>query len=332
MQTRILLTGGCGFLGHHVVNHLLVNTDWNIVILDRLSYASNGFDRLRDIKVFDNKRILCIATDFSQPISAGVAKEIGDVHYILHMGAETHVDNSIKDPVPFIISNVLGTHYILKLAENMINLKLMLYASTDEVMGPAPMGVDFKETDVPNPTNPYAATKMGAEALCMAYANTYKIPVAITRTMNLFGERQHGEKYVPLCINKILNSECIYIHANPAKTVSGSRFWLHCRNYAAAALFLLKRGRASEIYNVVGNKEVSNLDMADMIASIVGKPLFYEMTNFHASRPGHDLRYSLCGKKLRQMGWKHPVTFEDSLSKTIHWFLKPNNKRWLEWE
>lgn len=325
---RILLTGGCGFIGHHVIEHIIKNTDWEVVIIDKLTYASNGFNRLRDINCFNNQRIHIFTTDFAHSIAAELEREIGTVDYIIHMGAETHVDRSIENPEPFIISNVLGTMHILNLARRQHSLKKMIYFSTDEVFGPAPSGVLYKEWDRYNSGNPYAATKAGAEELCLAYANTYETPVLISHTMNAFGERQDPEKFIPGTLRKVLNGETVLIHANKDKTKAGSRFYIHCRNIAATILFLLDKGVPRDKYNIVGEKEVDNLELAQLIASIAGKPLKYEMVDFHSSRPGHDLRYALDGTKMHNMGWHLPVNFEDSLRKVIEWTLE--YPKWLK--
>jgi dTDP-glucose 4,6-dehydratase len=327
MQKRILVTGGCGFIGHHFVNHLLVNTDWDIIVLDSLTYASNGFDRLRDINCFDDRRVHRLSADFTQPITSGVSQEIGEVDYIVHMGAETHVDNSIKNPEPFVMSNVVGTFRMLEFARTLPNLKMMVYFSTDEVFGPAPGKTAYKEWDRYNSGNPYAATKAGGEELALAYANTYKLPVCITHTMNVFGERQDKEKFIPKVIKAVLKEDEVCIHADSTKTVSGSRFWIHARNVAQAITFLLAEALPGEKYNIVGEKEVSNLDIAKFIAVVLGKELNYKMVDFHSSRPGHDLRYALDGDKLKQMGFEYPKTFEQSLIKTIKWTLE--NPKWI---
>lgn len=327
-MTKVLLTGGAGFVGHHFVNHLLVSTDWEIIVLDKLNYASSGLDRLRDINVFDENRVLILTSDFTKPIEEGLAKEIGDVDYIFHLGAETHVTNSIKDPEPFVMSNVIGTMRILDLARKINDLKKIIYFSTDEVFGPAPKGVNFKEWDRYNSTNPYSASKAGGEELSLAYANTYGLPLIITHTMNVFGERQHPEKFIPMVINKILNNEKITIHSDPTKTIPGSRFWIHARNVSAAIMFLLDKGKNRDKYNIVGEKEVNNLEMAQFIAKILGRKLKYELVDFHSSRPGHDLRYALDGTKMRDIGWKIPISFEQSLEKTIRWGL--NNPKWFD--
>ncbi len=325
---RVLITGGCGFIGHHVVEHIIKNTDWQIVVWDKLTYASAGFNRLRDINCFDDKRITILTMDFNQAISPGVIAETRAVDYLLHLGAETHVDKSIENPEPFVMANVLGTMRVLDYALK-AKPQRFIYFSTDEIFGPAPKGVYYKEDDRWNPTNPYSATKAGGEALAMAYANSYNMPVMIAHTMNAFGERQHPEKFIPSTIRKILNGEKVFIHADPTKTISGSRFYIHCRNIASALLFLLSRGKIKEKYNIVGEKERSNLEVAKFIAKILGQPLDYEMVDFHSSRPGHDLRYALSGQKMKKLGWKIPLKFEQSFSKMVNWYL--NDKRWLCW-
>jgi len=324
---RTLITGGCGFIGHHVVEHIIKNTDWEIVVLDKLNYASSGFDRLREINVFDDKRVLTLSTDFTKPIEDGLVKEIGNVNYIFHLGAETHVDRSIESPEPFVMTNVVGTMRLLDFAKDLNNLEWFVYFSTDEVFGPAPEGVYYKEWDRYNSTNPYAATKAGGEELVLAYANTYKLPAFITHTMNVFGERQHPEKFIPMTIKKVLKGERVIIHSDPTKTKPGSRHWIHARNVAAALLFLLNNAEQREKYNIVGEKEINNLEMAKLIAKVLNKELKYEMVDFHSSRPGHDLRYALDGKKLKEMEWKFPIGFEQSLEKTIKWTL--DNQKWL---
>lgn len=344
----ILVTGGAGFAGHHLVEHILKNTDWNVVVIDKLSYASNGFARLRDTNSYSDKRVHSLACPLDKLNELGIIKEIGEVNYIVHMAAETHVDNSIVDPYPFVVSNVLGTYHILEFAKKQANLEKLVYFSTDEVFGPASQrpltpvpnnGFDlckhfmYREWDRYNSTNPYSATKAAGEELTLAWSNTYKLPVIITHTMNLYGERQHPEKFVPKIIKKVLSGELLEIHGTPDRTQSGSRFYIHCRNMADAILFLLNNVKSDGVirdkFNIVGEKEVSNLTLAQTIADYLGKPLNYEIVDFHSSRPGHDLRYALNGTKLASLGWKHPLSFEESLLKTVKWVVAPENAKWL---
>ena len=329
---KIIITGGCGFIGHHFVEHIYKKTDWDIIIIDKLSYASNGFERLRDTGTINDKRIKLFTSDLILPLSDGLIKEIGtDVNYIVHMAAETHVDNSITDPRLFITNNIQSTVNLLEYARNYLpKLKTFFYFSTDEVFGPALGSTLYKEWDRHKPTNPYSASKSAAEQICISYENTYKTPLMIVNVMNAFGERQHVEKFIPLCIKKILNNETIYIHSYPDKKTSGTRFYIHGRNIAEAVLFLIKNGTVGEKYNISGEKEVSNLEMAQMIAKFMHKEneLKYEMVDFHSNRPGHDLRYGLDGSKLFEMGFKLPLNFEESLRKTVEWTLE--NSKWLE--
>ena len=325
---RILITGACGFLGHHVVEHFLRFTDWDIVGVDYLSYASSGYDRLRDIDAFDSKRVTIIGWDISHPAPAGVVREIGCVDYLLHLAAETHVDRSISDALPFVKSNALGTQNVINLVrENLPMLRLMVNFSTDEVFGPAPDGIYYREYDRFAPTNPYAATKAAAVYLCDAAVNTHRLPICTTFTMNIFGERQDPEKFIPMCIKRVLAGQKIEIHADQERKRSGSRCWIHARNVAAALHWLLGGIAAKgQRYNIVG-EEKTNLQIAQLVAREVGKPLEYELTNFHEQRPGHDLRYALDGGKVAAMGWQYPRTLEESLVQTVRWTL--DRQRWL---
>ena len=335
-MTKVILTGANGFVGHHILEHFLKKTDWEIYCLDKLSYASSGHDRIRDINVFNDDRVKIFTTDLSLPFQEGLIKELGDIEYIFHVAADSHVDNSISDPVPFVQNNINSTLHILEYARNLPNLKKFIYFSTDEVYGSAPIGKDYKEGERFNCGNPYSASKGAAECICQSYANTYKMPIIITNTMNVIGERQHPEKFVPKVINKVLNGETVTIHSNKEKTEAGSRFYIHARNIADALLHILdncdetldnydaSKGR----FNIVGEKETDNLQLAQLIAGILGKELKYEMVDFHSQRPGHDLRYALDGEKMKQLGWEHPVPFEQSLESTIKWSLERD--QWLK--
>lgn len=330
MTIRAMITGGCGFLGHHLVEHFLKSTDWEIVVLDRLNYASEGFDRLRDIKCFTDKRVTVLTADFVSDLSPGIAYEIGNVDYIFHLGAETHVDRSIECPEEFVSANVMGTVKVMQFARKQKKLKKFFYFSTDEVFGPAPRGVAYKEWDRYNSGNPYSASKAAAEEMCLAFGNTYRLPVVITHCMNIFGERQFPEKFIPLVIRSVQSGQKVLIHSDATKTIPGSRFWIHARNVSAAVLFLVDKADVQEKYNIVGERELNNLEVALKVAEVVGKPLNYELVDFHSSRPGHDLRYALDGSKMAQMGYSIPMSFEKSLEKTIRWYLE--NPRWLEYD
>ena len=324
----ILITGGAGFICSHIIEHFIKNTSWTIVCVDKLSKSSKGWSRLQDSGLYSHPRIKPIVWDLEIPFNQEIIEKIGDPQVIIHMAAETHVDNSIKYPVDTIRNNVMSTVHLLEYARTLKNLIIFQYFSTDEIYGPAPHGINYKEWDTHNPTNPYSASKAASEDICLSYQNTYKIPVIITNLMNVFGERQYVEKFIPLVIKKVLNNEVIDIHCEPDGKTPGSRFYIHGRNVAEAILFILEHHTPGEKYNITGEREVDNLEMAQKIAAIVGQPLNYRLTNFHQDRPGHDTRYSLDGSKLSKMGFKLPVTFDQSLEKCVKWTLQ--NKKWLE--
>ncbi len=326
---NIIVTGGCGFIGHHLVEHIIRNTDWNVIVIDKLSYSSKGLDRLRSANLINHKRIKVFTFDFTTKMTEGLKQEIGEVDYIAHLGAESHVDNSISNPRGCFKDNIFGTIELLEYARSLKSLKLFFYFSTDEVFGPALNGISFKEWDRHNPTNPYSASKSAAENICLAYSNTYKLPIIIVNNMNVFGERQYIEKFIPSTIKKILNNETVLIHSYQDKKKSGTRFYVHARNVAACILFLIEKGEVSEKYNITGEKEVSNYELALLISEIMGKKLNYEMIDFHSSRPGHDLRYALTDENLKALGWTQPADFDNSLKKTVEWTLE--NKEWLEY-
>ncbi len=317
---RVLLTGGAGFAGSHIVEHLLAQTDWEIVVLDRLNYAGT-LERLSHLQ---SPRLRFVFHDFRAQFPELVLAKLGRIDYLIHNGAETHVENSLHDPELFVQSNVVGTLHVLNAART-LKVERFIYVSTDEVHGPAPDGVDFREDAAIRPSNPYSAAKAGGEALAFAYSKCFQVPVIITRTMNLFGERQHPEKFVPMTIKKVLQGETVTIHGTHDGRI-GSRKWLHARNQADAQLFLLQHGNIGETYHIAG-EERTNLEIASEIASAVGLPLDYRVVDYHSQRPGHDLRYSLDDSKLRSLGWNPPVSFGESLVRTVQWSL--NNPEWL---
>lgn len=337
---KVLITGGAGFIAHHVIYYIIKNTDWEIISLDRLDFSGN-LNRLKsimtDMSPSDKKRIKIFFHDLKAEISPWITNGIGDVNYILHLAAGSHVDRSIDYPMEFVLDNVVGTVNILEFAKKQKDLEKFIYFSTDEVFGPAPKGIDYKENDRYNSTNPYSATKAGGEELAVAYENTYGLPVYITHTMNVFGERQHPEKYIPMCIKKIRDGETITVHSDKTKTIPGTRHYIHAEDVAEAIHFLLKEDIKSEIdfggakcpkFNIVGAEELNNLELAKIIADCQGKKLNYEMVDFHSSRPGHDLRYSLSGKKMKKLGWEPSIKLTERIKQVVDWSL--NNNTWIE--
>jgi len=322
----ILITGIAGFFGHHLLEHILKDTDWNVIGLEGINYAGN-LGRVKDIGIFteNEHRVKFVWHDLRSSFNDTVINQIGQVDYIVHLAAETHVERSLIDSRPFVLSNVLGTCHLLEYTKH-YQKKLTKYIqfSTDEVFGPAPPGVDYKEWDTHRPSNPYSGAKAGADDLALSFAHSFQIPIIITHTMNMFGERQHEEKFLPMTIKKILTGETVTIHGQ--KDSISTRKWIHCRNVANAVTFLLAKGEPEDKYNIAG-EELDVLSFAQFISKVIGKPLIYEFLDFHATRPGHDLRYSLDGSKLASMGWKPPIEFLPSLERVIKWTLQ--NKQWI---
>ena len=322
---KIIITGGCGFVGHRLVDYFLRNTKHDIAIMDKMTYASSGLDRVRDIEAYDDKRVEFYSYDLTRKVSEGIYKELRNTSYIFHLAAESHVDNSIADPEPFIKSNVLGTMHILNFARRLPHLKGFCLFSSDEVFGPAPVGYFFKENDRYNATNPYAATKAAAEQLTNSYGHCYKLPVFIIHAMNIIGERQHPEKVVPLFIRKIMNDEEVSIHYD-GKSI-GSRFYIYAKDVVQGIHFLTNRFQPLEMYNIVGTEEVNNLQLAQMIAKAMGKNLNYKMVDSHIVRPGCDTRYALDGTKMKKLGWECTTTVEQAIEQIVKWSIK--NPKWL---
>lgn len=360
MTKRILLTGASGFVGSHVLRHILTQTDWEVVC--PVTFRHKGIsDRLvTALKDQDQSRVTIVQTDLTAPISTVSAHKFGDVNYILNVASESHVDRSIEEPAAFIQSNVALMTNILDYARTLPNLEVFLQVSTDEVYGPARPGEAHREwIDNIKPSNPYSASKAAQEAIAYSYWRTYDIPLIISNTMNIIGETQDSEKFFPKTLKNVLAGTEMTIHAS-AEGEIGSRYYLHARNQADGLLFLLKYFTVHEMYkgqgvklagsippgteeyetlryswggtvphrfHIVGEREVDNLEMAQLIAKAAGKTLNYRLEDFHSSRPGHDLRYALDGSKMASIGWKAPVPLEASILSTVQWTLA--NPEWL---
>jgi dTDP-glucose 4,6-dehydratase len=340
MSKKVLITGGAGFIAHHVIDLFMQTTDWQIVTLDRLDYSGN-LNRLHQVmekySPSEQKRVKVVFHDLKAEINPLVANFIGKPDIILHLAASSHVDRSISHPMEFINDNIIGSAHMLEYARKLDSLERFLYFGTDEIFGVAPPGVAYEERARYNSTNPYSASKAAAEELCVGYENTYKLPMYITHTMNVFGERQTPEKFIPLCTRKVMLDETVIIHSDKTKTVAGSRFYVHASDVADALLFLLTNkieptmdyGHAKcPKFNIVGKEEVDNLTLAKMIANAQGKELKYEMMDFHSSRPGHDMRYALSGDYMRSLGWEPKVSLEERINQVVQWYTK--NTEWLD--
>ena len=337
---NVLITGGAGFIAHHIIAHIIKHTDWNITTLDRLDISGNLnrlHDILNDFSANEKKRLKIVFHDLKAEISSQISSEVGNPNIILHLAAASHVDRSIKYPMEFVNDNVIGTVNLLNFAKELKNLEKFVYFSTDEIFGNAPEGISYSEYDRYNSTNPYSASKAAAEEFCVAYENTYKMPICITHTMNVFGERQHPEKFIPMVIQRVRDNKKVIVHANADKTKAGSRHYIHAQDVADGLMFILNLKNYSHKgdfgnakcpkFNLVGPEEIDNLTLAKMIAKTQNKELIYELVDNHSSRPGHDLRYSLSPKLLKQLGWEPKIKLSKRIEEVVNWSLK--NKRWL---
>lgn len=327
---RVLLTGAYGFAGSHFLDLCLAKTDWQIVCL--YSFRHLGCP----LRAAAHQRVENIFHDLNSPISDRIAKKIGEVDYIVHMAAQSHVERSISDPVPFVQNNVNATLHMLEFAR-LAKPKAFVQVSTDEVYGPAANGDAHKEWREILPSNPYAASKAAQEAIAISYWRTYGVPVMITNTMNMVGARQDREKYLPLLISKIMKGEEVTIHGREGNI--GSRQYLHAGSHADAILWLLETkspaafrvddeaNQRPDRFNIVGEEEVDNLALAKRVADKLNLPLKHKLVDFHSARPGHDRRYALDGGKMRELGWRAPFSLDDAINQTIG-FMK-NNSEWL---
>lgn len=330
---RILLTGASGFFGSHLLEHILINTKHEVVCIASWTHKGTP-ERVERAMAIAPDRVTVITHDLESPFTDHTKKRIGQIDYILNIASNSHVDRSITDPVPFVKNNVSLVLTMLELARE-IKPKLFLQFSTDEVYGVAPQGVNHAEWATILPSNPYSGSKAAQEAIAISYWRTYGVPLVITNTMNLFGETQDGEKYIAQLIRKIEKGETVTVHGTEKDI--GSRFYLHARNAADAVLFILNNVEPvlykeedhlfPARYNIVGDVEMNNLDLAFLVANILNKELKYELVDFHSERPGHDRRYALDGTKLKNAGWTAPLAFRQSLEKYVKWTLK--NNTWL---
>jgi dTDP-glucose 4,6-dehydratase len=327
---KVLLTGVAGFMGSHVLQEILTNTDLDVVGVAAWTHKGTP-ERIEEVLRGNpawKDRVEIITHDLSAPFTETTKKRIGIVDFIINVASESHVDRSITDPVPFVMNNVALMLNMLEFAREVKPITFM-QISTDEVYGPAPDGVNHKEWATILPSNPYSASKACQEAICVSYWRTYGVPVIITNTMNLFGEMQDAEKYTAQLIKKISAGEEVTVHGKPGAV--GSRYYLHARNQANALLYIMQNVAPAEYsdgtgvdrptrFNIVGDQELDNLALAEKVAGIIGKPLKYKFVDHHATRPGHDRRYALDGTKLKELGWKAPRDLDESLKKYIDWY------------
>lgn len=331
-MSNVLITGSAGFVGSHVVDYFLTNTDHNIIGLDRLDFSGN-LNRLAELESVRGagKRFKQVFHDMKAEFNDWISSQLGDIEIVLAIGAASHVDRSIVYPRAFVEDNVIGCVNLLEWARKAKSVKTFLYFSTDEVMGPANPGTYHKEWDPHLPSNVYAASKSAAMQLCHSYYVTYGLPVIQSMTMNLFGPRQASEKYVAKIIRAVSAGQPIDVHCellNGKPIAIGSRIWLYVENVPHALLLILEKCKPGERINIIGFDELDNLAVAEHIASLMGKPLNPRFVDFHAARKGHDRFYSLSGERLKNMGWSPLFTFDQGIKSTVEFSL--SHPQWLQ--
>lgn len=337
LKETLLLTGGGGSIGIHAISQIMKHTDWNVVVVD--SFRHKGWcDRIAvHLKGHpdDVPRIKVVTHDLTAPFSELTKKRIGKIDYIINMASLSDVEASIVEPVPFVRNNIDLVLNMLEFARE-CKPKAFIQISTDEVYGPTTGKNDgYKEWDSKVPSNPYAASKSCQEELAIAWWRAYGVPVIITNTMNNFAEMQQSSKYPVMIQKAVANGETLTIHGDSEGI--GSRSYIHSQNFANALVYLLKNTtptlhKPSEVdkpdrYHIAGDKQVDNLELAQMIARLMGKELKYKIVDFHSVRSGHDKHYGLDDSKVRNLGWKSPVSFEESLANTIKW--QSENSEWI---
>ncbi|OEC86691.1 MULTISPECIES: dTDP-glucose 4,6-dehydratase [Methanobacterium] len=317
-MTKILITGGAGFIGSNFVRYMLDKYgDYELVNLDSLTYCGN-LENLRGIE--DNPNYTFCKGDITDKDL--VFKITSDADYIVNFAAESHVDRSIEDPEIFIKSNVLGTQVLLDAAKE-YGIKKYLQVSTDEVYGSLGKTGYFRENTPLAPNSPYSASKASADLMVRAYNKTFDLPVNITRCSNNYGPYQFPEKLIPLMISNALENKPLPVYGDGLNV----RDWLHVYDHCSAIDLVLHRGKIGEIYNIGGNNEKKNIDIVKLILQNLNKP--ESLINFVKDRLGHDRRYAIDSSKIQsELGWTPKYTFETGIAETIQWYL--DNKEWWE--
>ena len=320
---KFLVTGGAGFIGsnylHYVVNKYPKD---KFICIDALTYAGN-YNNIKELEKKNNFKFVKGDVRDKDLIEKLFEKEKFDI--VVNFAAESHVDNSIKNPNLFADTNVLGTMTLMNACVK-YGIKRYHQVSTDEVYGDLPLDrpdLKFNETTPIHTSSPYSASKAGADLQVLAYARTYKLPITISRCSNNYGAYQFPEKLIPVVISKALNNENIPVYG----TGENVRDWIHVHDHNVGVDLIIRKGKDGEIYNLGGHSERTNLEVVKTILKQLGKP--ESLITFVKDRPGHDLRYAIDSTKVeKELGWTRTYTFENGIKETIDWYI--NNKEWIE--
>ena len=299
---RVLVTGGCGFIGSHFVKRLVAAGD-DVAVLDKLTYSGNPAN-------LEGVEHDFFRGDIADP--QAVSRAGDGCEAVVNFAAETHVDRSILEAGDFIRTDVVGTHVLLEWAR--AAGARFVQVSTDEVYGDVPPGVSSREDDPLRPSSPYAASKAGADLQVLAYVRTYGVPAAITRGSNTYGPFQYPEKVVPLFVTNALDGEPLPVYGDGRQT----RDWLHVEDHCAAVELVLREGETGEVYNVAAGHELENVEVTRRIVELTRADP--SLVRHVSDRPGHDRRYSLDSSKIAALGWRPERAFEDGLAETVAWY------------